>query len=141
MGIPLLSKRLLDLQKELKRAQRALVEQPDNLEGLEQVQDKSGIAEISKQVVEVSSVTQETQTWADRELEAKVLRTKLNGVLTQLNIQIGHRNRFEIEKAKYGGIGIPPRLDTAIEEINAEIEKLEVQEKDARAELAKLMTS
>ncbi len=141
MNLPALSERVLDLQNDLKHAQKALTEHPDTLERLEQIQEQSGISEISKQVVEVSSATQESTLWTDRELEAKVLRTKLNGILTQLNIQIGHRNRFEIEKAKYGGVGVPPRLETAIEEINEEIAGLELQEKDVREQLVKLMTS
>ena len=140
MDMPALSRRVNDLRVEIKQAYETLGERPDDLEHWEEIQEKSHISEISKRVVTISSDTQESTIWTDKELEAKVLRTKLEGILTQLNIQIGHRNRFEIEKAKYGGIGTPPRLDTAIQEINQEVETLEAQEKELRQTLAKLMS-
>jgi O-acetyl-ADP-ribose deacetylase (regulator of RNase III) len=140
MDMPLLSKRVNELHAEIRHARETLAEKPDGLEHWEEIQEKSQISEISKRVVEVSSDTQESTVWTDKELEAKVLRTKLEGILTQLNIQIGHRNRFEIEKAKYGGIGVPPRLETAIQEINQEVIVLEAQEKEVRETLAKLMS-
>lgn len=141
MGMPALSRRVNDLRIEIQQACETLGERPDDLVHWEEIQEESQIAEISKRIVTITSDTQESTIWTDKELEAKVLRTKLEGILTQLNIQIGHRNRFEIEKAKYGGIGVPPRLDTAIQEINQEVVTLEVQEKELRQTLAELMSS
>lgn len=140
LNMPEIAKRVKDIHLEMRSSQTTLGETSDNLEHWERIQEHSHIAELSKQVIEVSSETQQYTVWTDKELEGAVIRTKLEGILTRLNIQIGHRNRFEIEKAKYGGIGIPPRLVAAIEEMDQEIFKLEVHEKEAREKLALLMT-
>jgi hypothetical protein len=42
---------------------------------------------------------------------------------------------YEIEKAKYGGIGAPPRLLTAIQDIKKEISGKEEETKQVRSEL------
>jgi O-acetyl-ADP-ribose deacetylase (regulator of RNase III) len=136
---PNLIKRFTELRFELEKTQKVFEERPESLERLEQIQDQSGLSEISKQIVSISSETQEMRVWADKELEEKVLKTKLNGLLSQLNIQISHQNRYEIEKAKYGGIGVPPRLETAIEELKQEIKKLESQISEIRSQLVNLL--
>lgn len=136
-----LTRRVVELQSELTRAQGILAESPASLEHLEQLQERSAIAEVSQQVVGISKRTQEAIRWDDRQLEAEVLRTRLNGLLTQLNIQTSQLNRFQIEKAKYGGIGVPPRLENAIEDLNREISEIEARVKEARMPLATLTTA
>lgn len=131
MNMPSLSKRVAELQNELERAQGVLIEEPGDFEAL---------SEISKQVVVVSSETQDTTDWADKQLEAEVLRTKLTGLLTQLNIQTSHINRFQIEKAKYGGQLVPPRLEIAIDDMHKEIAETEAHVREVRMQLAALGT-
>jgi O-acetyl-ADP-ribose deacetylase (regulator of RNase III) len=138
MNKPSLSKRIIELQTELTSAQSIFAEKQTSLEHLENIYDQSGIGEISKQIISMSSEVQTTTTWEDKELETEVLRTKLNGLLTQLNIQISHLNRFEIEKAKYGTIDVPPRLETAIEEMKREISETEARIGEVRAQLVSL---
>ncbi len=140
MGMPLLSKRVSDLHIELKQAQNILAEKPESLERLEQIQDLSRMAEISQKVITVSSEAQDGLSWTDTQLEAQILRTKLNGLLAQLNIQTSHLNRFQIEKAKYGGVGVPPRLETSIEDMEQEISETEARVKGVRTQLAVLMS-
>jgi O-acetyl-ADP-ribose deacetylase (regulator of RNase III) len=138
MNKPSLSKRVADLQVELERAQGVLAEKAENLERLEEIQDQSKMTEISRQAIIVSSEAQDATVWADKQLEAEVLRTKLNGLLTLLNIQTSQLNRFQIEKAKYGGQLVPPRLEIAIDEMNIDIAKTEAQTKEVRNQLIQL---
>lgn len=141
MKKPSLAKRIAELQVEFANADKALEANPKDIKQLEEIQDKSRIKEISKQTVVVASEIQETTIWEDRQLEAEVIRTKLNGLLTQLNIQTSHLNRFEIEKAKYGGQLIPPRLEIAIEEMSKEISETEVRVQEVRRQLVQLTTN
>jgi O-acetyl-ADP-ribose deacetylase (regulator of RNase III) len=129
MNLPSLLKQVAELQIELKRAQGTLLENPEDFERL---------SEISKQVVDVSSTTQSSAAWSDNQLEAEVLRTKRDGLLTQLNIQTSHLNRFQIEKAKYGGQLVPPRLEVAIEDMNKDIAETQVQLDEVRKQLVGL---
>jgi O-acetyl-ADP-ribose deacetylase (regulator of RNase III) len=138
MDVPLLSKRVADLQAALKQTQRALAEQPGTLERLDEIQDRSGVTEISQQVIQTSSEAQESAIWEDKQLESKVLRTKLQGLQSMLNIQISNLNRLMIDKAKYGGIGVPPRLEHAIEDINKQIGETEKQIREVKMQLASL---
>lgn len=141
MQKPDLARRVVELQSELTRAQSILAESPASLEHLEQLQKQSAIVEVSQQVDWISTRTQEAIIWDDRQLEAEVVRTRLNGLLTQLNIQTSQLNRFQIEKAKYGGVGVPPRLETAIEDLNGEICEIEARVKEVRMQLAELTTN
>ncbi len=138
MNKPSLSKRVVDLQAELEQAQGILGEKAGNLERLEEIQDRSKMTEISRQTIIVSSEAQSATVWADKQLEAEVIRTKLTGLLTQLNIQTSNLNRFQIEKAKYGGQLVPPRLESAIEDTNSEIAETEACIKEARTQLTQL---
>lgn len=141
MNIPNLSKRVSELQVELQHAQGILIQSPESVERLEEIQDQSRVTEITKQVIAVSSEAQNATVWGDKQLEAEVLRTKLNGLLAQLNIQTSHLNRFQIEKAKYGGQLVPPRLEVAIEDMNKEIIETEARIREARTQLAALMST
>lgn len=140
MGMSSLSERIVELQTELTQAQNILAEESTSLERLEQIHDHSEISEISKKVISVSSQVGDTVVagWVDSNIHSEVLQTKLGGLQTQLNIQISNLNRFEIEKAKYGGIGIPPRLETAIEDLKKEISETEIRIKEIRTQLIAL---
>ena len=138
INAPLLSERVADLQTALEQAQDTLAEQPGSLERLEQIQGQSDMIELSRQVVQTSSEAQESADWEDKQLEAKVLQTKFQGLQAILNIQTANLNRLLIDKAKYGGIGVPPRLEHAIEDVNKEIEKTETQVREIRMQLVAL---
>lgn len=126
MNRPSLSKRVAELQIELKHAQGILADTPENFESLR---------EVSKQVVDLSSETQASTVWSDNQLEAEVMRTKQGGLWAQLNMQTSNLNRFQIEKAKYGGVGVPPRLETAIEDTNKEISEIQSRIDEVRGKL------
>jgi len=138
MNSPQLSKHVTELQTELRASQGVLAERPETIERLEEIQDRSDIKRLGAEVVAVSSQVQEAITWGDKQLEGEVLRTKLNGLLTQLNIQTSHLNRFQIEKAKYGGQLVPPRLETAIEDTNQETLEIEARISAVRKQLVAL---
>lgn len=129
-----------DLLVKLTNAQDILTEKPVDLERLKQINKQSGLDEISGKVVQVSSQVQDiaTSEWQDSQLDEKILRTRLTGLQTQLNIHISSLNEYEIQKAKYGGIDVPPRLSTAIEDLNKEISQREEQIKHVRSQLVAL---
>jgi O-acetyl-ADP-ribose deacetylase (regulator of RNase III) len=81
----------------------------------------------------------EEEEFNDRQLELKLLRTKLSGLYTTLNIKQAHLNNYEIEEAKYGGQMIPPRLTFAIGELKKEMEGFEIQIKKIRERQAEIM--
>jgi O-acetyl-ADP-ribose deacetylase (regulator of RNase III) len=138
MNMPSLSERVSDLQMALEQAKDILSEKPKNIERLEQIQNESGMNEISRQVVQTFAEAQDATVWEDKQLEAKVLRTKMTGLQATLNIQTSNLNQLSIDKAKYGGIGVPPRLENAIQDIKREIEESEAQVKELRTQLVKL---
>ncbi len=135
---PSLSKRVTDLQSDLDHAQEIMAERSDSLKGIEEIQDRSRMTEISKQAVIVSSEAQDAAVWTDKQLEAEVLRTKLSGLFTQLNIQVSHLNRFQIEKAKFGGQLVPPRIESAIEDMHKDIAETEARVREVRIQLTQL---
>lgn len=126
MELPILSKKLGKLQSDLTIAQKILEEKPENLEQLEEIQKRSRITNLSKQIAEVANES-EMILWENKKLEEKSLQTRLNGLLIQLNIKYCHLNNFEIEKAKYGAIGVPSKLKTVIEELKKDINGIEIQ--------------
>jgi len=137
------------LESELSSAQRVLTEHSTTIEQIEQKQDKSSISSVSRQIVKMAANAQEAiqqkshavVAWGDRQLEQEVARTKLNGMLTQLNVTISQLNHYRIERAKYGGIGVPPILENTISDLEQEVGKLEADTNLARQQLASLLAS
>lgn len=127
-----------DLLVKLTNAQNVLAEKPVDLEQLKQINKQSAIADISGEIIQASSQDIAISEWQNSQLDEKLLQTRLTGLQTQLNIYTSQLNGLEIEKAKYGGIGVPPRLLTAIEDITKEISQKEEQTKHVRSELAAL---
>jgi O-acetyl-ADP-ribose deacetylase (regulator of RNase III) len=117
------------LQFSIEKARDVLATRPTNIEHLEQLGEQSKLEESSKKIIDMSSRIVEDKSTKKKELDLTedILRTNLTGLQTQLNIKMSHKNRFEIERAKYGGIGVPPRLDIAIDDLKAEISQLEEQ--------------
>jgi len=140
MQQPKLTQRVLEFREELRQAQLRLAEAPINSTQIqiETVQDNSQIATISKEVVQFSTEVKTTLDWDYRQFAGQVIRTKLHGLYAQLNIQQSHLNKLLIEKAKYGGVGVPPRLEFAIDELSTELSTLESQLKQTNQELVAL---
>lgn len=95
------------------------------------------IKQLTEQIDSFSIIQKEE--FNDRQLELKLLRTKLSGLYTTLNIKQAHLNNYQIEEAKYGGQMIPPRLTFAIGDLKKEMEELETQIKSIRRRQAELM--
>lgn len=128
-NLPSLSQRVTNLQLELEHAQDVLSASPEDFEKLD---------ELSKQAIAVSSAAHRSMAWFDNQLEAQVLRTKRDGLHTLHNIQTKNLSRYQIEKAKYGGQLVPPRLEFAIEELEKEIADTQTQLDDLGQQMAML---
>jgi O-acetyl-ADP-ribose deacetylase (regulator of RNase III) len=128
------------LEAEIKNANIVLSERTVDLARLEELTDNSQIGEIGRKVVNVSSSVREaaTDAWIDSKLDEKILRTKLSGLQTQLNIKISNLNEYQIEEAKYGGIMVPPRLKTAILDLQEQISQIESDVSKVRTDLVKV---
>jgi hypothetical protein len=135
---PDLLARIDGIRRELDACREVLSRRPETVEQADHLQDQSGMERIAQEAIAMSSRPGGADTWNDRELEAQVLRTKLGGLLTQQNIQASHANRYQIEKAKYGGQLVPPRLEVAIEDLAKDMASIEVQVRQTRAQLAEL---
>ena len=97
--------------------------------------------EVCGEIMQATAELDSTTEWKETELEGQLLRTTLGGLLAVLNVHTVTRNNYEIEKAKYGGIGVPPRVEAAIEDVCAEIERKEAELRDVRGKLAALGTA
>lgn len=102
--------------------------------------DTSGsrIVSLSETLLTDITEAESHSSWNDKELEAEVIRTKLTGLYTQLNVNTSNLNRFQIEKAKHGGHLIPPRLETSILEAQEEIQRNEDDIRELREQLVSL---
>jgi O-acetyl-ADP-ribose deacetylase (regulator of RNase III) len=138
MNTPSLLERVVDLQTALAHAKDILAERPTDLNQLEQIQHQSDIGSIVREAVTLSSKARGSVAWTSKELEAKVLQTNLNGLLTEMNVKVSNRNRLQIERAKSAGILIPPRLEIAIEEVDKEVAQTEKQIREVRVQLSRL---
>jgi O-acetyl-ADP-ribose deacetylase (regulator of RNase III) len=124
------------LSSRLNEAGVMLGRSADSSDSLSELEDRSGIGLLSREAVEISTqVEKETEVWSDEQAEALVLRTTLQGLMTQLNVQHGNLNKLEIQKAKHG-IDVPLIIENSIEETHDEIAKLEAQAEEARTRLA-----
>ena len=127
------------LEVEFKNTNKELKTTSYDLEQSDELKSRNGLEEASQDAVkmtnELRSAEKLTMSEDSQKLEADILNTKMTGLQTVLNIKISHLNRYEIEKAKYGGIGVPPRLDTAIDELTFDITKLEEQLRTIKLEL------
>jgi O-acetyl-ADP-ribose deacetylase (regulator of RNase III) len=139
LGAPDLVQRVRDLAVDIAQAQRSFAtEQKPLLTSADEEVPLDGLSDVSHRAVGLAAATAESSRWNDTQLESELLRTKLTGLLTQLNIKQSHLNRFEIEKAKYGGVGTPPRLEISIEELTKEMQELQNDVDQTRRHLARL---
>ena len=99
------------------------------------------LGQVSQESIVVSDrVSEELEAWSDRQLSMELARTRIAALATQLNTNVAVLNKFEIERAKYGGIAVPPRLDFAIDELHVTVAGLESELTSAKANLARLAT-
>ncbi|HEY3750769.1 MAG TPA: macro domain-containing protein [Pseudonocardiaceae bacterium] len=133
-GRPELSAAVQEVLANLATANDVLAEQPENLGDVERIQDESNALGASRNAVELIK----DEVWDDRQVELKALRTRVEGLSAQLNIHYGSLNRLEIDKARYGGIGVPLILENQISVIQDEVRQVEAQMREARAKLAEV---
>ncbi len=147
MSLPQLSRKISELMTELTLAQENLSDNRSNLNEKEPLQGGSKISDICHDVVKISDAAiksldynkKQSLDWDEKQLEDKVLRTKALGLQAMLNIQTSNLNNLSIEKAKYGGVGVPPRLEIAISEIKKEICETENAVSELRLKRIQLM--
>lgn len=134
---PGIAKDIRQLQAQLIQAQQVMTQNSATSDNLDQLQDRSGIARISQQVLDFSAQAQTSIGTHNRQLEAQVLRTKLDGFLTQLNILYSNLNKLQIKKAKYG-IDVPIYVENSIDDLQGEIDEIEARVEETRTQIAGL---
>lgn len=97
----------------------------------------SAVHELTKEIDSFSIKKQEE--FNDKQLELKLLRTKMSGLFTMMNIKQALLNKHQIEEAKYGGQMIPPRLTFAIDDLKKEMEEIETQTNSIRERQSQIM--
>lgn len=137
MNVPSLSEQIKELEIKLIYTQRTLLENKISLENSEQVSDNCGLEKVSEEIISISSEVQNTAVWTNKQLESIVLKTRMEGLLAQLNIQYANLNRLEIKKAKYGS-DPPLYLDNTIDDIKKEITEAEDRIKEIRTQMVSL---
>ncbi len=127
-----------NLQDKIKKANKDITKQMSD-ESTKPFEAKSNSETLQDLQDEIKHYTdKELEQFEDRQLEGKLLRTKLSGLYTTLNIKQAQLNNYQIEEAKYGGIMVPPRLTVAISDLVSEMEILEKQIQDVRTQQSKL---
>lgn len=66
-------------------------------------------------------------------LELALLKTKISGLLTTMNIKQAQLNQYQIEEAKYGGQMIPPRLLHAISDVKKDMKDMQSELEDLKS--------
>jgi O-acetyl-ADP-ribose deacetylase (regulator of RNase III) len=116
----------------LRTAGEALAESPANTKEVDRIQRDSNVLDISAAAVKMT----DRDVWENRQIGLSALRTRLAGLTTQLNVHYGSLNKLEIEKARYGGVGVPLILENQITTIQDEIRQVEDRMGETRAKLA-----
>lgn len=130
--------RIRQLETDVLQAQRAAATRGTPAVNVNDDPFLDGIAEMSQRAVGLDTWEPASSRWNDRQLDAEILRTKLHGLLTQQNIKQSHLNRYEIELAKYGGVGVPPRLAMSIEDLTKDMRELKGTITQTRQQLVRL---
>lgn len=126
------------LQEKIKKSNNDITKQMSD-ESTAPFEAKTNSKSLNDLQEEIKHYTdKEIEQFEDRQLEGKLLRTKLSGLYTTLNIKQAQLNNYQIEEAKYGGIMVPPRLTMAISDLISEMGALEKQIQDVRVQQSKL---
>lgn len=136
---PQMRAELDELRRELRKAQENLDESPGDRSRIDELEESSGLAKVGRQAVEMAKMGQIDIGWRDHQVEAAALRTRIEGLSTQLNIHYSSLNRLEIDEAKYGGIGVPIILQHQIEQVRADAASVEKNLRETRRQLATLV--
>jgi O-acetyl-ADP-ribose deacetylase (regulator of RNase III) len=126
------------LRLELDNAKDVLAQNPSTSNHIEELRKKSNLEALGKRVTEVSEVTRSSVDWEDRQTEAKALRTRLEGLNTQLNVHYASLNTLEIEQAKFAGVGVPVILQNQIVAVKDDIDRVEKLRQQTQKQLATL---
>lgn len=136
-GMPELIAKLDELVQALGQEGRVLDASPRSREEIDDIEQRSNLAKIGNRAVELTH-EESGHRWSDQRVEAQALQTRLEGLGTQLNVHMASLNKLEIQKAKYGGLGAPVALEHQIDEVNADIERVNKTMNDLRQRLAPL---
>jgi O-acetyl-ADP-ribose deacetylase (regulator of RNase III) len=131
---PELKDAIRDILSSMRNANSTLRERPQEVKDVDRIESSSEVAEATRRVVELTG--QQTSQWRDRTAAQKALQTRLEGLNTLLNVHFGSLNKMEIEKARYGGVGVPIILENQISDINDEIERVDRMIEETRRRLA-----
>ncbi|WP_433431272.1 macro domain-containing protein [Nonomuraea sp. CA-141351] len=116
---------LQDLLQEIRDVADALRQPPRTLEDVDRLQKGILAGDAGRRAVELADDVLVEPRWRDSQVERKALQTRLEGLSTLLNVHYGSLNKLEIEKARYGGAGVPVILENQIAEVTAEIARVE----------------
>jgi hypothetical protein len=75
----------------------------------------------------------------DTAVETRALETRIEGLSTQLNVHYGTLNKLEIDRARYGGLGVPVFLQNQIDEVTGDVTRVEESLREVRRRLAGLV--
>ncbi|MCX4583932.1 macro domain-containing protein [Streptomyces sp. NBC_01481] len=132
-----LKSNLSDLLSEIRDELATIARSPRSVEEIDR-QQESHVASTGRHVVELIDGADGLGKWKDLNVERKALQTRLEGLSTLLNVHYGSLNKLEIEKARYAGVGIPVILENQIEEVNAEIRRVEELTRETRRKVESL---
>lgn len=150
MNQPNLLLRLQELEKEIQDAQGILDVSTSSAQRLSTLPNESGINELAGKAVrvaerindQISKIDPRQKMHEQRELELMVLRTKLTGLLTQINVKYANLNKLQLKAANYGAeFEVPLSLENAIDSVKLEISETEATAASIRQEISKLVGS
>jgi O-acetyl-ADP-ribose deacetylase (regulator of RNase III) len=137
-GDPGLLQQVRTLKSDIARAQRAAATTAPRFGASAAEPSLDGLANVSQRAAALEDTGPASAPMSDRQLEAALARTKLQGLLSQLNIMQMNLNRYEIDRAKYGGVGVPASLANAIDDLTTEMQSLETAVAVTRRKLVEL---
>ncbi|MFI7454921.1 macro domain-containing protein [Nonomuraea sp. NPDC049714] len=116
---------LQDLLQEIREVAAALRQRPRTVEDVDRLQKGTLAGDVGRRAVELAEDVLVEPRWRDSQVGRNALQTRLEGLNTLLNVHYGSLNKLEIEKARYGGLGVPVILDNQIADVTAEIARVE----------------
>jgi O-acetyl-ADP-ribose deacetylase (regulator of RNase III) len=120
---PELRERLDGLRRDLRDAEGVLAQSPLD-QPTETLEPSGHLDTLGARIVEVSDHTRSSLQWEDRQSQAQLLRIRLEGHKAVLNTNTKNLNELEIERATYGGRGVPIGLRNQISDLEAEIQRV-----------------
>jgi O-acetyl-ADP-ribose deacetylase (regulator of RNase III) len=137
---PELRDRLEGLRRDIRNAERDLAQSPLDAQRMETMERSASLDSLGARVVDVSDQAQSSLQWEDRQSETQLLRTRLEGISAVLNTNYKTLNELEIERAKYGGRGVPIGLQNQISDVEAEIQRVAALRQETQRQIVELAT-